>query len=87
MEDYRGGMNALTERQRLTLEVITSFHAKHGWMPSMRDIRRALGLKSDQGVVKHLAALEKKGHIRRGRDENGRSIMRAITVLTPTPDA
>lgn len=56
---------ALTERQRLILEMIQAAIARHGYPPSMREIGNAVGLNSSSSVAHQLATLEKKGYIRR----------------------
>ncbi len=56
---------ALTRRQ---LEILTFVHRyadAHGYPPSVREIGQALGLTSSSTVHSHLAALEKKGYLRR----------------------
>jgi repressor LexA len=54
----------LTDRQREVLAVIRAYAAVHGYPPSNRDIGRALGISSTNGVRDHLRALERKGAIR-----------------------
>ncbi len=56
---------ALTRRQ---LEILTFVHRyadAHGYPPSVREIGQALGLTSSSTVHSHLAALGKKGYLRR----------------------
>src|SRR5260221_7887439 len=53
----------LTPRQAEILEAIRSHIEEHHRPPSKRELARALGLASTNGVFKHLAALEKKGAI------------------------
>jgi SOS-response transcriptional repressor LexA len=56
---------ALSPRQRVVLEFIGRFAASNGYPPTVREIREAIGVKSTNGVCDHLAALERKGYIRR----------------------
>lgn len=63
----------LTERQQDILNYITEFRAEHGCSPSIPEIQRRFGIRSPNGVVGHLHALEAKGFIRRG-DRGSRQI-------------
>ena len=56
----------LTERQQDILNYIMEFRAEHGCSPSIPEIQRRFGIRSPNGVVGHLHALEAKGCIRRG---------------------
>ncbi len=55
----------LTDRQRTVLEFVRTAIQKNGFAPSIREIAEALGIRSPNGVVRHLNALEKKGWINR----------------------
>lgn len=55
----------LTQRQQQILDFILSEVNKKGYPPSVREIGHAVGLTSSSTVHSHLAALEKKGYIRR----------------------
>ncbi len=68
----------LTPRQRKVLEVIRSAVERKGYPPSMREIGEAVGLTSSSSVSHQLAALERKGWLR--RDPNR---PRAIEVRSP----
>jgi repressor LexA len=61
----------LTDRQKQVYEFIRTNIGFYG--PTVREIAAALGIKSPNGVVCHLAALEKKGYISR-RKRVGRGI-------------
>ncbi len=63
----------LTERQREILDFITEFRAEHGCSPSIPEMQRHFGIRSPNGIVGHLQALEAKGVIRRG-DRGSRRI-------------
>ena len=69
-------MDDLTPRQRQVLQVIREHLARAGYPPTLREIAGSLGINGTLGVMKHLAALERKGYLRK---EAGNS--RAI-VLT-----
>jgi len=53
----------LTPRQAEALEFIRQNAAMYG--PTIREIAAAMGIRSPNGVVCHLDALERKGLIRR----------------------
>ena len=72
--------SGLTPRQRKVLEVIRSAVERKGYPPSMREIGEAVGLTSSSSVSHQLAALERKGYLR--RDPNR---PRAIEVRSPEP--
>ena len=57
--------NPLTRRQQEVMDAIRSFTDRHGYPPTVRDIRRAGGLTSSSTVHVHLANLEKLGLLRR----------------------
>ncbi|MDO9556937.1 MAG: transcriptional repressor LexA [Coriobacteriia bacterium] len=60
-----GYKRELTRRQQEILDFIRSEIHRRGFPPSVREIGEAVGLSSSSTVHSHLAALEKKGFIRR----------------------
>ena len=66
----------LTSRQERLLRVIEASLAKRGYVPTLQEMAQAMSIASLHGVKRHLAALERKGYLRRfpGR-------RRAIEVL------
>jgi len=66
----------LTARQEKLLRLIEEIQATRGYAPSLQELAHAMGIASLQGVKDHLAALERKGYLRR---TPGRR--RAIEVL------
>lgn len=56
---------ALTARQRAILDFIRGYITENGFPPALRDIARAFGIRSTNGVTDHLEALERKGFIER----------------------
>ena len=77
-----GGLAAgLTVRQRRVLEVIRNSVDRRGYPPSLREIGEWVGLTSPSSVAHQLAALERKGFIR--RDPNR---PRAMEVVSPDTD-
>ena len=69
---------SLSKRQQDVLDAIKVYIQKNGCPPSVKDICQAVGISSTNGAVKHLVALEKKGHISRQR-----GLARSIQVLSP----
>lgn len=66
-------LSPLTPRQALILAYITDYTFARGIPPVLREIGDRFGIASPNGVLHHLVALERKGHIRRvayrlGRD-------------------
>jgi repressor LexA len=82
LPDGPADSTGLTPRQRLVLEVIKASVDERGYPPSMREIGEAVGLTSSSSVAHQLAALERKGFLR--RDPNR---PRAIEVRPPADAA
>lgn len=55
----------LTERQNLVLTTIDNFTRQNGYPPSVRDLMRAMDIKSPRGVQGHIIALRKKGWLKK----------------------
>ncbi|MDD3765755.1 MAG: transcriptional repressor LexA [Eubacteriales bacterium] len=53
----------LTSRQLEILSFITEFISSNGYPPSIREIGKAVGLKSTSSVHNHIQALERLGYI------------------------
>jgi len=68
-------MRNLTERQEEIYKYLLEYLDERGYPPSIRDIMRAFGFKSPKAAADHLAALERKGFIRRAPE-----LSRAIEV-------
>lgn len=70
-------MEPLTERQKTVLDFVVEYIRVHRFPPTVREIGRALGIRSTNGVSDHLKALERKGYLeRRGMKSR---------ALIPTP--
>jgi len=63
----------LTARQKAVYDFLLSHLQEYGFPPTVREICKQFGIKSTKGVTDHLAALERKGFIRR-RKETSRGI-------------
>lgn len=70
----------LSKRQQQVLECICSSIERQGYPPSMREIGEAVGLVSASSVKYQLAALEKKGYLR--RDPNLPRAMEVVPLQT-----
>src|SRR5947208_1950704 len=73
-------LSQLTDRQREIYEFIRSKIEGRGYGPTVREIGTAFGIKSPNGVMCHLKALEKKGLIRKER-----GAARAIQLVDRRP--
>lgn len=62
----------LTSRQQMVLDAIRSWVRQRGYPPTIRELGKALGIKSLRGVTTHLDAIAKKGFLK--RDSRARSI-------------
>ncbi|HAD03419.1 MAG: repressor LexA [Desulfuromonadales bacterium GWD2_61_12] len=76
-------MPALPPRQQQVLDCIGTYLARHGYPPTLRDIAAALDISGTLGVMKHLAALEKKGYLRRSGDSRGIVLLGRDTPAPP----
>jgi repressor LexA len=56
---------SLTPRQREVLQIIEQHMRDRGYPPSVREIGEAVGLTSPSTVHAHLAALQRRGYLRR----------------------
>lgn len=70
--------NALTAKQKNVLAFIEQYQLEHERSPTIREIRLHLNVKSDNGVLKHLAALEKKGAIRKSDVHRGIRLLSSV---------
>ena len=65
MARMRGGVRALTKKQRDILVFIIQYIRENSYPPSIREIGDSFGIKSTNGVFDHLNALARKEYIRR----------------------
>jgi repressor LexA len=73
----------ITERQQAIYEFIRGSIATGSRPPTMREIGAKFGIRSTNGVEKHLLALERRGYISR---ERGKSRGIAVTGVSRTSD-
>ena len=69
----------LTRRQEELLRIIEDSTAERGYVPTLREMAVSIGVASLRTVRDHLAALERKGYLRRPAGRR-----RAIDILRPT---
>src|SRR5581483_7222640 len=62
-----------TRKQKAILDYIESYINEHGYSPSYREIKDALGYKSVASVAIHIDNLIKRGHLVK-RDYSARSV-------------
>jgi repressor LexA len=74
-------MKKLTERQKEILEYLVEHARETGYPPTIREIGFRFGIRSTKGVVDHLTALERKGHIRRVLGKS-----RALELIPPVTE-
>ncbi|MFY9269759.1 MAG: transcriptional repressor LexA [Candidatus Manganitrophaceae bacterium] len=72
---------SLTPRQKEILDLIEQIVEEQGYPPTLREMASRLGLSGTRAVEKHLAALIKKGCLRKGPGK------RALKVLPRAPQA
>lgn len=78
----------LTERQREIYEFIAYGIREKGYPPTIRETMMAFGIASTNGVRTTLAALEKKGYIRRRPMlSRGIELTDQAEIATPTPSS
>ncbi len=65
MEDLKQRHRNLTPRQLSILEFLNDFIKARGYPPSLREICGRFNIKGPKNAMKHLAALQKKGFIKR----------------------
>jgi repressor LexA len=70
----------LTARQKQIYDFLVSHLQENGFPPTVREICAQFGIKSTKGVTDHLAALEKKGHIRKKPEAS-----RGIEIVNKKP--
>ena len=63
-------MDKLTVKQENVLDYLKKSIANNGYPPTVREICKAIGLRSPATVQAHLDALEEKGYIKKGDSKN-----------------
>jgi len=77
---------ALTEKQRGVLEFIQNQISSRGHPPTVREIGKQFGIRSTNGVRTHLAALIKKGYLKKERFiSRGLELTRSLSGIGRVP--
>lgn len=74
-------MPNITPKQKQVFDFTTGFIETKGFAPSINEIKNNLGLKSVATVHQHLQALEKKGYIK--REKNQKRNIELLTEASP----
>jgi len=78
-------MEPLSPRQRRCLEAVLAHRRRTGLPPTYRELGRALGIASTNGVRRHLEALERKGYLRMRRAARGLELSEAVRGAAGIP--
>lgn len=78
-------MEILTEKQEMVLEIIRNYQLEHGTSPTLRELREALGVSSDNSILKHLTGLEEKGYISRRDGSRSIEMLGSVKQRLDTP--
>jgi repressor LexA len=79
-------MRTLSKKQVKILEIIRRSNDEVGEAPTIREIAKAIGVKSPHAVSHHLGQLEKKGYIRRNAESSRNIILVTDKENSPIPD-
>ncbi len=69
------------ERRRQILVFLRTYHAEHGWAPTIQEIADGVGLTSPNSTRNHLLRLAEEGYLRMEP-----KTARAIALTDPAPD-
>lgn len=69
---------ALTEKQEAVLKFIEEYQLSYGKSPTLREMREHFGVSSDNSILKHLKALQEKGHIQKDDTPRGIQLLGSI---------
>ncbi len=68
----------LTARQKQVLRFIEKYQMDNGRSPTIKEIRIHFNLSSDNGVIKHLNSLRKKGVIEKDKTPRGIQLLSSV---------
>src|SRR3989338_1973171 len=75
----------ITERQKRLLEVIYDFCVNTGYPPTFEEMRRTLGVSSNQSIVDLLEKLCKNGYIKKGNGARSLAILQLGHIAIGRP--
>lgn len=76
----------LTEKQEAVLKFIEEYQIEHGSSPTLREMREAFGVSSDNSILKHLKALEEKGYITKDDTPRGIKLLSSVKERLDAPE-
>ena len=68
----------LTEKQEAVLQFIEQYQMAHGKSPTIKEMKENFQVSSDNSILKHLKALEEKGHIQKDDTPRGIKLLDSI---------
>jgi len=68
----------LTKRQKQVFDLVTIYSQKHGYAPSLEEIKKRLKLKSVSTIHEHISTLENKGYLQKQKNQP-RSMVASFT--------
>lgn len=69
----------LTLKQQQVFDFIEQFQLNNGKSPTIKEIKMHLGVSSDNSVIKHLSALQKKGFISKSDTPRGIDLLESVS--------
>jgi repressor LexA len=78
-------MEPLSPRQRRCLEAVLAHRRRTGLPPTYRELGRALGIASTNGVRRHLEALQRKGYLKMRRSARGMELAAEVAATEGIP--
>lgn len=75
----------LTEKQEAVFKFIEEYQMAYGRSPTLREMRENFGVSSDNGILKHLRALEEKGLIEKDDTPRGIKLLASIKEKLDAP--
>lgn len=68
----------ITEKQEAVLRFIETYQLEFGKSPTLREMREAFGVSSDNSILKHLKALEEKGFLKKDDTPRGIGLLDSV---------
>lgn len=71
-------MKEITKKQQSVLAFIEKYQFKNGSSPTIKEMREHFGFKSDNSILKHIKALERKGALKKDDTPRGIKLLKAV---------
>ncbi|QQR54709.1 transcriptional repressor LexA [Candidatus Peregrinibacteria bacterium] len=68
----------LTDKQQAVLQFIEAYQMQFGKSPTLREMREHFGVSSDNSILKHLKALQDKGHLNKDDTPRGIGLLQTV---------